>query len=387
MTTPDMNAWMTEIERVQQAHQDALDRHGERLGRHASGLSNHGSRILALETAEPPPIEPPPVEPPPIDPDPPPENWTLIQPGQLNPSLYVPGARLLLAPGEHGRIDGRGKSGTEDAIIWIKGQPGAHIQGLGYNGSPGVDLDHSNWWRLEDLDITSGIWGVIARWTNHLDLIECDVHRTGQSGVQFMDDSHHLTMVGGSVAHTGQRPGEWKPGVPYRQFGEGIYIGNGWTVRPDTTSDIELNGVEIAHTSAEAVDFKPGLKRAHLHHCHIHDIDTRNSGAVVAGIGHGSTFDQMDVLIEHNVIEDITSWGPEGWQDANGIAVSTAATIYTNTLRRCADRGILIKAQDGHMAPHTPVSVHDNVVVDTATQFEVQGNNVTLAAEGNSWQP
>lgn len=133
------------------------------------------------------------------------------------------GDTITLAPGEYkiAYLNLKGKSGTSAAWITIKGETGAVIKGTATNSNI-VELENSNYIRLENLEITGGsaaggIAGVrlAGTKTTNIELNKLNIHNVTGNGVSiFATEASSIKLTNSQISYCADSGVYW--GYPGR---------------------------------------------------------------------------------------------------------------------------------------------------------------------------
>lgn len=258
-------------------------------------------------------------------------------------ALAVPGDEIRLLPGTYPFTQLEGVGGTAEEPIKVTAPEGDVVfdpQTL--EGSDALSMRSVQFIDFSGFTIRGGIHGTFIQASNNLSFIDMRWEDAGQEGVQINEGSTDVLFENCAVIGTGLREGDLE-GIPYANFGEGFYIGNSNGVDP--VARITVRNCEIAHTTAEAIDIKPGVFDILVEGNRVHDITTANSGAVIAGQVFQAVVPHFDanIVIRNNSIWNITSTSQ--FQDGNAINVNTPALIYNNVMWNLEHRGILVESK------------------------------------------
>ena len=287
-------------------------------------------------------------------------NEVLVGPADVQAAIdnAAPSTRIVLAPGFYGPItvrnpNGLSITGSPDGVATLAS--GALDRGAGIIVEGGSDIT------ISGLSFTDALWAIQVWESTDVLITGNTITRVGQEGIHVGRDSSNVTISNNTISHTGQRPGvDEEQGLPFRTFGEGIYIGTGRPAGVDMTNNVRIVGNEIHHTSAEAIDIKPGTHDITVERNIIHDISTQTSGAVVVHIGDLPS-NNGNISIRRNLIWNVTRTSQ--FTDANAISVSGPAHVQANIIWDTQHRGVLVSDVYG---PQRDVTVRRNMVFDTA---------------------
>ncbi len=130
----------------------------------------------------------------------------------------VPGDTITLAPGEYkvAYLNLKGKSGTAAAWITIKGENGAIIKGTASNSSI-IELENSNYIRLDNLEITAGsaaddIAGIrLAGFkTTNIEMRNLNIHDVTGNGVSiFATEASNINLNNSQISYCGDSGVYW----------------------------------------------------------------------------------------------------------------------------------------------------------------------------------
>lgn len=267
----------------------------------------------------------------------------------------TPNTRIQLAAGLYRPIHIRNRTNLS-----IRGpqQGTATFRANSRTHAAAITIEHSTDIDVSAITATESLWGIQIRNAHDVTITGNTVTNLGQEAIHIADNSTHITVANNTISHTGLRQGtDPEQGLPYRTYGEGIYIGTGRGPH-DTTNNVTITGNHIHHTSSEAIDIKTGTHTIHINRNIIHDIATQTSGAIVVHLGPEPT--QGPTTIVGNLIWNITS--TTQFNDGNAIVASGPARIEANIIWDTQHRGVLIEDVHG---PNRTVSVTRNVIFDT----------------------
>lgn len=254
----------------------------------------------------------------------------------------VPGDEIRLAPGTYGPTSAIGLSGEPERPIRVVAPDGEVVIDAGnLDSNDGLYLENVAHLEFSGLTIRGGIHGTYIRASSNLVFRDVRWEDVGQEGVQLADATSDVLFEDCAVIGTGLRPGDLE-GIPFANFGEGFYIGSSTGVDP--VARITVRNCEIANTTAEGIDIKPGSLDILVEDNRVHDVTTANSGAIVAGLVFEAVIPHFDagIVIRNNRIWNVTSTSQ--FQDGNAINVNTPALIYNNVMWNLQHRGILVDA-------------------------------------------
>ncbi len=258
--------------------------------------------------------------------------------------------------------------------------PGAVIAEPAFDQRDAMRLDNVRGVRFEDLTFRGGIHGIYLVAVSDLVFENVTVEDVGQEGFQLRDASHDVAIRNSLIQRTGLRPGSTSSGQLYSQFGEGIYVGS--ANQQDPVRDIEISGNEIAYTTAEAVDVKPGASRVLIHGNRVHHVDTANSGAIVVGLSTNNVHPDPEVVISSNRIWAVTR--TSRWQDGNAIVVNAPVLIENNVMYDLQHRGILVENTMNGPGEKTVTIRHNTIFGAGLAPVEIRsGTQATVVMEHN----
>ena len=269
----------------------------------------------------------------------------------------APSTRIVLAPGFYPPIRVRDAEG-----ISIVGSPDgvATISSGVMDRNAGILVENSSNVTISGLSLTDSLWGIQVWDSTNVTIAGNTISRLGQEAIHVGDNSSDVTIQNNSISHTGQRRGvDEEQGVPFRTFGEGIYIGTGRPAGVDLTNNVRIIGNEISHTSAEAIELKPGVFDVAVERNIIHDTSTQTKGAIVVHVGEVASND-AGISIRRNIIWNTTRTSE--FEDGNGIVVSGPAHVQANIIWDSQHRGVLVQEVYG---PERDVTVRRNVIFDS----------------------
>ena len=200
-------------------------------------------------------------------------------------------------------------------------------------------------------------------------VVGCDIHDVGSSGIQLGGGNQKTLTPAGNVAENNHIT---QVGLDYKQ-GSGVVVGGvGNRVSRNT----------IHHVPRFGVMFRGNNNIIELNHMHHVSLETMDTGAVYGGSlswlgGHGT-------IIRHNFIHDVIGRsGKDGrWLSpyfAWGIYLDWTAmgcTVFGNIVARCPRGGI-------HLHDGRDNLVENNIVVECGTGEHERGPGNQV--EGNGW--
>ena len=272
----------------------------------------------------------------------------------------APSTRIVLAPGFYPPLRVRDADG-----ISIVGSPDgiATLSSGVIDRNAGVVVENSRNVTISGLSFTDSLWGIQVRNSSDVLIAGNRVTRVGQEAIHVNEGSFDVTIQNNTISRTGQRPGvDPEQGLPYRTFGEGIYIGTGRPAGVDMTNNVRIIGNEISHTSAEAIELKPGVFNVTVERNIISNTSTQTKGAVVVHVGELPS-NNAGISIRRNVIWNTTRTSE--FQDGNAIVVSGPAHVQANIIWDSQHRGVLAQEVYG---PERDVTVRRNVIFDSGLQ-------------------
>jgi len=193
-----------------------------------------------------------------------------------------PGTRIVLPAGFYPPTTIRNRTGI-DIVGPVDGT--ATFTTRNVTSGAGITITNSSNIAISGVTVTETLWGIQIRDSNNVTIAGNIVTEVGQEAIRVRDNSTQVTIIDNTISYTGRRPGvDPEQQLPYRTFGEGIYIGSGRGA-PDATNNVTVTGNRIHHTSAEAIDIKDGTHTIVVSRNVIHDIATQTTGAVVVHVG------------------------------------------------------------------------------------------------------
>lgn len=254
-----------------------------------------------------------------------------------------PGDEIRLLPGTYPFTMLEGVGGTEQAPIAVTAPEGGVVfDPQTFDGSDSLSMRSVQFIDFSGFTVRGGIHGTFIQASNNLTFRDMRWEDVGQEAVQINEASTDMLFEDCVVDGTGLREGDLD-GIPFANFGEGFYIGNSNGVDP--VARVTVRNCEIANTTAEAIDIKPGAFDILIEGNRVHDITTANSGAVIAGQVFQAVVPHFDanIVIRNNSIWNVTSTSQ--FQDGNAINVNTPALIYNNVMWNLEHRGILVESK------------------------------------------
>jgi hypothetical protein len=167
-----------------------------------------------------------------------------------------PGQTIELADGTYRGNFVIASSGTSEAPITLRGQPGTVLDGGAYFMNYGL-LVRGNFWRIENVSFRNAKKGIVLHGASNNVLSNIHVADIGEEAIRLRNFSSGNTVENCTIMRTGLlRAG----------YGEGIYIGTADGDWQDATAGMPdrsdgtrvLNCVLGPHVSAELIDIKEG---------------------------------------------------------------------------------------------------------------------------------
>lgn len=179
-----------------------------------------------------------------------------------------------------------GKSGTAEAPIVITADPGVWIDPGDLASNKGaldvLAVDHVH---VVNVNIRNSQFGLRCHRCRGTaarpvriegNRVENIGHAAVHIGAPYNDRTAHsqyVVVARNRVTRTGQLD---------KQYGEGIYLGYGSVEWIDETANITVANNHISHTTAEAIDIKPGTRDILVEGNRIHDVAPIYGGAISA---------------------------------------------------------------------------------------------------------
>jgi parallel beta helix pectate lyase-like protein len=171
-------------------------------------------------------------------------------------SSAVPGAVIILAPGNYVGQFIATASGTATAPITLCGSSDAIIDGGDIKTGYAFYLNGASWWQLLGFTVKGGQKGVVTDHASHVLIKGLYVHDVGDEGIHLRSFSSDNIIEEVKVRNTG---------LLTAKFGEGIYVGTAnknWckytACSPDQSDRNVVKNNDIANTTAENIDIKEG---------------------------------------------------------------------------------------------------------------------------------
>ncbi len=274
-------------------------------------------------------------------------------------AISLPGDEIRLLPGTYPATQLEGVGGTADAPIKVTAPEGGVVfDPKNLDKTDSLSMREVQFIDFSGFTIRGGIHGSFIQASNNLSFVDMRWEDVGQEAVQINEASTDMLFERCAVIGTGTRTDELD-GVPFSNYGEGFYIGNSSGVDP--VARVTVRDCEIANTTAEAIDIKPGVFDIMIEGNEVHDISTANSGAVIAGQVFQAVVPHFDanIVIRNNSIWNVTSTSQ--FQDGNAINVNTPALIYNNVMWNLEHRGILVESKFENREA-TRVQIYNNTI-------------------------
>ena len=215
-----------------------------------------------------------------------------------------PGDTITLAPGEYkiSYLNLKNKSGTAAAWITIKGENGAIIKGTASDSNI-IELENSNYIRLENLEITAGslaksIAGVrlAGAKTTNIELKKLNIHDVTGNGVSvFATDASNIKLINSQISYCADSGVYW--GYP------GKYV----------VHDSEISDNYIHHSPKDSnnnyhygIQIKGGDYKINISRNIIHDAGS-NLGSSLA-VYYGRKALKGDSSADMSTISDNIIW-------------------------------------------------------------------------------
>jgi hypothetical protein len=264
------------------------------------------------------------------------------------------GDTIYVRSGSYGVAEFENKYGNPTNPITLAAYPGeehlAIIQGTSYSPQYGLRVTDSNYITVKDLAFTGTQKAIGVEGSHHVIIEGNLVHDVGMEAISYRKNSSNGIIRDNEI---------YNMGMETPQFGEGIYIGNGSypgahsVTYPDTTHHITISGNEIYHTggqSAEGINIKGEADNILIENNVIHDL--------IVGTGGGINFDAITVdpndgsyyyaksvnrehIVRNNTIYNITR--SSAFSDGNAIFTrGIGASIYNNVLYDNQHYGVVV---------------------------------------------
>ncbi len=216
----------------------------------------------------------------------------------------VPGDVITLAPGEYkiSYLNLKNKSGTAAAWITIKGENGAVVKGTASNSNI-IELENSNYVRLENLEITSGssaddIAGIKiggAKTTN-IEMNKLNIHDVTGNGVSvFATEASNIVLTSSQVANCGDSGVYW--GYPGKSVVHDSSITDNYIHHcPKTASNNYHYGIQI----------KGGDYRVDVSRNILHDVGSDQASGVAVYYGRKAL--KGDSSADMSTVSDNIVW-------------------------------------------------------------------------------
>jgi nitrous oxidase accessory protein NosD len=268
-----------------------------------------------------------------------------------------PGQVIRLADGRYeGQFVARAQ-GSAESPIRLCGSRNAVLDGGGVEHGYTLHLDGASYWQVSGITVTGGQKGVMVDSGVGNRIEGLLVTSMGHEAIHLRRNSTGNVVAGNAVRDTGRLKAK---------YGEGIYIGSAhsnWCrlthCRPDRSDGNDIEGNDIAGTTAEAVDIKEGTSNGVLRG-NLFDgsqivradswVDVKgNSWTIEGNTGTSSPLDGFQVH------EAVAGWGRDTVFSGNratvngpgyGINVAAPSALRSSTTVRCdnvtvgAERGL-----------------------------------------------
>ncbi len=301
----------------------------------------------------------------------------------------VEGDTVLIKPGTYGKIFLQEKKFTEQKPLVIKalGPEATIISGDSISGGRSLEVSHCSFVVIDGLTFTNSLWGIYVKNSNHIILINNEIHHTGQEGCHIGRSSKYVDVTGNKIYHTGLFNPKW---------GEGIYVGSGSYYRqntfPDNCEYIWIEGNHIYETGkAEGINIKGESFHVTIRSNNIHNIrpgtsEQYNQAAITIEGCENSlnnnyrVTEPRDIWVEGNTIKNV-SGGHLDWN--NGIMFfGTGVYILNNTISNCTNRGIF---GSNWKNPGLENHVFGNIISGCGISIEIQPEvKTSLTDPGNN---
>lgn len=214
------------------------------------------------------------------------------------------GDTITLAPGEYkiSYLNLKGKSGTSAAWITIKGENGAIIKGTATNSNI-VELENSNYIRLENLEITAGsaaasIAGVrlAGSKTTNIELKKLNIHDVTGNGVSvFATDASNIKLTNSQIYNCADSGVYW--GYPGR----------------NVVHDSEISDNYIHHCPKDSnnnyhygIQVKGGSYKINVSRNILHDVGSSLGSGLAVYYGRQAL--KGDVSSDMSIVSDNIVW-------------------------------------------------------------------------------
>lgn len=263
-----------------------------------------------------------------------------------------PSTQIVLGPGTYRYLRVSGKSGVS-----IVGTDGVSLVTSGDVQRAGVTVVNSSDVTVSGLYVADSFMGISVWGSTNVLVAGNFVTRIQQEGIHIGDDSSFVTVQNNSISRTGLRTGvDPEQGLPYKTFGEGIYVGTGRPSGVDKTNNVSIIGNLISDTGSEAIDVKNGTSSVVIRRNVISNVATQTSGAVVVDLGTFAPASSVRTEVIGNVIYNTSR--TSRWRDGNAVVASGPVLVQANVIWGSEHLAVWVKETPG------PVMVTRNVMFD-----------------------
>ena len=199
------------------------------------------------------------------------------------------------------------RSGTSSKPITVQGAGSATVFTLAGNGGMYV---RGNYWRVRQLRVTNGLFGIQTERVNNVELDSLEVDNMQQQAINLRYGTNHTVVKNSKIHDTGKANPSW---------GEGVYIG-GYASYGSSSPDYAADDNQVLNTTfgpnvrAEAIDISEGADRVIA------------NGNRIDGTGTVYKYGQMNSLVGirgtgHQFNDNVLSKGaPDGFMLYSGSA-------------------------------------------------------------------
>lgn len=257
-------------------------------------------------------------------------NCSTVSEIQTALSSVVAGDEIVIAAGTYVSSTATNASwfyasadGTEANPITIRSASSsdkAHLQGTSHSSGTVLRIE-GDYWIVEDLEISTGLKGLVFDNSNYSQAINCDIHTVGNEAVHVRDGSDYVTIDGCNIYNTGN---------VNEGYGEGIYIGTdkgSWSSYDPYVNYTTVKNCMIGpNVRAEPLDIKEGTQETTVEY---NTID----GTGISGSNYADSFIDLKgvrTYVRYNTFN----------QNSNSTITKGIAAIYRSVEISCYEHAI-----------------------------------------------
>jgi endoglucanase len=148
-----------------------------------------------------------------------------------------------------------------------------------------------DYWIIKDIEISNGLRGINLDTANNCQLINLEIHTTGQEALHIRSNSSNNLIKNCKIYNTGVGLGATDAG-----YGEAIYVGSDQSVHTTYAPSCDNNTIEGCilgpNVSAECIDIKEGTQNTIVRNCTFSatGVSNQNSADSFIDVKGGYTF-------------------------------------------------------------------------------------------------